>query len=69
MERVGGTQWLGWIGKNSLLLNRSMEVIFPGEIIIDLEMEADGPINKDYCGSCTLLPMPRPTDAIVETLW
>ena len=57
---------LGWIGKNSLLLNRSMgSFFFLAEIILDLELEYDGPV-KDYCGSCTACMDACPTDAIPE---
>ncbi|MEK6780244.1 MAG: tRNA epoxyqueuosine(34) reductase QueG [Bacteroidota bacterium] len=57
---------LGWIGKNSLLLNRSMgSFFFLSELILDLELEYDGPI-KDYCGTCTACMDACPTDAIPE---
>ncbi|MDL5049312.1 tRNA epoxyqueuosine(34) reductase QueG [Oscillatoria amoena NRMC-F 0135] len=57
---------LGWIGKNSLLLNRSMgSFFFLAEIILDLELEYDGPI-KDYCGTCTACMDACPTDAIPQ---
>ncbi len=57
---------LGWIGKNSLLLNRSMgSFFFLAELIVDLELERDGPI-KDYCGTCTACMDACPTDAISE---
>jgi epoxyqueuosine reductase len=57
---------LGWIGKNSLLLNRSMgSFFFLSELILDLELENDGPI-KDYCGTCTACMDACPTDAIPE---
>ncbi|MEP5610866.1 MAG: tRNA epoxyqueuosine(34) reductase QueG [Cyclobacteriaceae bacterium] len=57
---------LGWIGKNSLLLNREMgSFFFLAEIIIDLELENDGPM-KDYCGTCTACQDACPTDAIPE---
>lgn len=67
MERVWAARsGLGWVGKNSLLLNRSMgSYFFLAELIIDLEMEADGS-TKDYCGSCTACQDACPTDAIVE---
>ncbi len=57
---------LGWIGKNSLLLNRSMgSFFFLAELIIDLELEYDGPA-KDYCGTCTACMDACPTDAIPQ---
>ena len=57
---------IGWIGKNSLLLNRNMgSFFFLAELIIDLELEADGPL-KDYCGTCTACQDACPTDAIPE---
>lgn len=56
----------GWIGKNSLLLNREMgSFFFLAELIIDLELEYDGPV-KDYCGTCTACMDACPTDAIPE---
>lgn len=57
---------LGWIGKNSLLLNRDMgSFFFLAELIIDLDLQPDGPI-KDYCGTCTRCMDACPTDAIPE---
>ncbi|SNS98325.1 epoxyqueuosine reductase [Ekhidna lutea] len=57
---------IGWIGKNSLLLNREMgSFFFLAELIIDLELEPDGPM-KDYCGTCTACQDACPTDAIPE---
>lgn len=57
---------LGWIGKNSLLLSRKMgSFFFLAELIIDLELEPDGPM-KDYCGTCTACQDACPTDAIPE---
>ncbi|NOT75624.1 MAG: tRNA epoxyqueuosine(34) reductase QueG [Cyclobacteriaceae bacterium] len=56
----------GWIGKNSLLLNRSMgSFFFLAELIIDLELDPDE-ATKDYCGSCTACMDACPTDAITE---
>jgi len=55
---------LGWVGKNSLLLNKSMgSFFFLAELIVDLELEYDGPV-KDYCGTCTACMDACPTDAI-----
>jgi len=57
---------LGWVGKNSNLINKgSGSFFFIGEIICDLELEYDGPV-KDFCGTCTKCIDSCPTDAIVE---
>ena len=67
MER----QWaqrsgLGWLGKNSLLLNQSMgSYFFLAELIIDLELEPDAPVT-DRCGTCSACIDACPTDAIVQ---
>lgn len=56
---------LGWIGKNSNLINKEQgSFFFIAELIIDLELEYDGPIG-DYCGTCTKCIDACPTDAIV----
>lgn len=57
---------LGWIGKNSNLINKVQgSYFFIAEAIIDLELEADSPI-KDYCGTCTACIDACPTEAIVQ---
>ncbi len=57
---------LGWIGKNSLLLNKSRgSFFFLAELIIDLDLEYDGAV-KDYCGTCTACMDACPTDAIAQ---
>ena len=57
---------LGWIGKNTLLINpKEGSYFFLAEIICDLELDYDHPI-KDYCGSCTRCIDACPTDAISE---
>ncbi len=56
---------LGWIGKNSNLINKSSgSFYFIAELIVDLDLEYDGAI-KDYCGTCTKCIDECPTDAIV----
>lgn len=67
MERAWAQKsGLGWIGKNSLLLNRTMgSFFFLAEIIVDLELEYDGPV-KDYCGTCTACMDACPTEAIPQ---
>lgn len=57
---------MGWVGKNTLLLNREMgSFFFLAELIVDLELVPDGPM-KDYCGTCSRCMDACPTDAIPE---
>lgn len=57
---------LGWVGKNSNLINKNAgSFFFLAELIVDLELAYDGPV-KDYCGTCTRCIDACPTDAIVE---
>ena len=57
---------LGWVGKNSNLINpKNGSFFFIAELILDLDLDYDGPI-KDYCGTCTRCIDACPTDAIVE---
>ena len=56
---------LGWIGKNSNLINKEQgSFFFIAELIIDLELDYDGPID-DYCGTCTKCIDACPTEAII----
>ena len=57
---------LGWIGKHSNLINRSMgSFFFIGELIIDLELATDSS-TTDHCGTCTRCIDACPTDAIYQ---
>ena len=56
----------GWMGKNTNIIHpKQGSFFFIAELILDLELEPDGPI-KDYCGTCTKCIDECPTDAIVE---
>ncbi len=58
---------LGWIGKNSLLINSKLgSYIFIGELIIDLEIEPSISEIRNYCGTCTRCIDACPTGAIVS---
>ncbi len=55
---------LGWVGKNTNLINKETgSFFFIAELILDIELEYDGPI-KDYCGTCTRCLDACPTDAL-----
>lgn len=57
---------LGWVGKNTLLINpKKGSYFFLCEIICDLDLEYDHPI-KDHCGTCTRCIEACPTEAISE---
>lgn len=55
---------LGWVGKHTNLIHPKMgSWYFIGEIILDIELEYDGPI-RDHCGTCTRCIDACPTDAL-----
>ena len=65
MERAWAKKsGLGWIGKNTNLINKKAgSFFFIAELIVDLELEYDHP-TTDHCGSCTACIDSCPTNAL-----
>ena len=58
---------LGWIGKNGNLINKqSGSFFFIATLIVDIELEYDATVVKDYCGTCTKCIDNCPTEAILS---
>jgi len=57
---------LGWMGKHTNLLTHQVgSFYFIAELIVDLDLEYDGP-TTDHCGDCTACIDACPTKAIAE---
>jgi len=57
---------LGWIGKNTMLLNRKAgSWFFLGEIYVDIALPTEPVAEKDHCGRCTACLDICPTQAFV----
>jgi epoxyqueuosine reductase len=56
---------LGWQGKHSIVINKDIgSFFFIGILILNIGLEYDNPLKKDYCGNCTLCIDRCPTGAI-----
>jgi epoxyqueuosine reductase len=57
---------LGWIGKNSMLINPEQGSYYLlAEILLGIELEIDDPISTDHCGTCTRCIEACPTACIL----
>ena len=57
---------LGWIGKNSMLINPKMgSAFFLAEILLGIELEPDDALITDHCGTCTRCLEACPTQCIL----
>jgi epoxyqueuosine reductase len=56
---------LGWIGKNSLLINPQFgSYCLLGCLFLDLELPPDSPLEEDICGECEICIRACPTQCI-----
>lgn len=67
LERdLGQRAGLGWIGKNTCLINpRKGSYFFLAEILLGINFEQDAPFLQDFCGTCTRCIEACPTHCIL----
>jgi len=58
---------LGWLGKHTNVITPEFgSWIFIGELLLNLDLDADADRFEDHCGTCTLCIDACPTQAITE---
>jgi epoxyqueuosine reductase len=58
---------IGWLGKHSNVITQEFgSWVFIGELLLNLELDADAEVSEDHCGTCTLCIDACPTQAITE---
>jgi epoxyqueuosine reductase len=66
LERdLGARAGIGWVGRNTMLLDRRGSWFFLAEIIVDVELAPDREV-EDLCGTCTACVDACPTGALLE---
>jgi epoxyqueuosine reductase QueG len=61
---------LGWIGKCALLVTKQYgSMIRLSSILTDAPLKVARPINKSYCGACTVCKEACPAHAVSGSLW
>ena len=57
---------LGWVGKNgNLIIKNRGSFYFLATLILDIKLEYDNMLGKDFCGTCTKCIDACPTEAIL----
>ncbi len=58
---------LGWIGKNTTLINKEIgSYFFLSEILLGIELDTDLPVTEPLCGTCTRCLDTCPTGALLK---
>jgi epoxyqueuosine reductase len=57
---------LGWFGRNTMILHPQRgSYFFLGSLLVDVELDADAPFERDHCGTCNACVSACPTGALL----